>query len=316
MVPHLLYHDQDSHILILSDLGDLLTLSEHISSQKILSGDVVAFYQSVGVRLGSFFAALHSNHSLQLVGKKRMDELRNPDVKGFIYNEVVVPIEACLKRFNIPDASQLYRRVESDFRRDNKIEEQSLVVGDLWPGGILLGKVDALEDVLGVVDWEFASLDRGLNGDMAQLFAHLHLHLLASTEGSVAQTALETLITSISSTYRRQCRILGSAWTLPASLGSVDSPCSAPVFSSGGACVLRSAFILHGREMISNSLLQKWPCKCCGDSQQQNCALLTKMVNKGAWYLRRGGDNEVEFVGEENWREIYAQNEHILRGLL
>ena len=276
---------------------------------------MVAFYQRVGVRLGRFFAALHSKHSLQAVGKKRMDELRNPDVKDFIYNEVVVPVEACLQRFNISDASQLYRRVESDFQRENRIEEQSLVVGDLWPGGILLGKVDAPEDILGVVDWEFASLDRGLHGDMAQLFAHLHLHLLASTEGSVARTALQTLLASISSTYRRQCRILGLAWTLPASPGFVDSPSSAPVFSSEGASVLRSAFILHGREMISNALLQKWPCKCCQDSQYQNCALLSEMVNKGAWYLRRAGDSEAESVGEENWREIY-ENENILRGLL
>ncbi|MCJ1429514.1 hypothetical protein MMC29_007429 [Sticta canariensis] len=309
LVPHLLYHDQDSHVLILSDLGDLLTLREHISGQTILSGDV-AFYQSVSVRLGSFFAVLHSNHSLQVVGNKRMDELQNPDVKGFIYNEVVVPVEACLKRFNIPDASQLYRRVESDFPRENRMEEQSLVVGDLWPGGILLSKVDAPEDVLGVVDWEFASLERGLNGDMAQLFAHLRLHLLASTEGSLAQTALETLLASISSTYRHQCRILGSAWTLPGSPRFVDSPCAASVFT------LRSAFILHDREIINNALLQKWPCKCCEDSQYQNCALLTEMVNKGAWYLRRAGDNDVEFVGEENWREIYAENENILRGLL
>lgn len=316
MVPHILYHDEESHVLILSDLGDLLTLSEYISSQTLLSEDMVPSYQNVGVRLGSFFAALHSNHSLQVVGSQRLEELRNPDIKNVIYNEVVVPLEACLKRFDVLDASSLYRRVESDFQHDDRIEEQSLVVGDLWPGGILLGKADAPGDLLGVVDWEFASLEKGLDGDMAQLFAHLHLHLLASTEGSVAQTALKTLIVSISSTYRRQCRILGLAWTLPTSPGFLDSPLSAPVVSSARARVLRSAFILHGREMISNALWQKWPCKCCEGSQNGNCTLLTEMVNKGAWYLRRAGENEAEFVGEENWREIRAENEQIVRGML
>lgn len=315
-VPHILYHDEDSHILIISDLGDLLTLSEHISSQALLSENMVTLCQNIGVRLGSFFAALHSNHSLQVVGSNRMDQLRNPNLKSVIYNEVVIPLEACLKRFSISDTSQLYRRVESDFQREDRSEEQSLVVGDLWPGGILLGKADAPDVVVGVVDWEFASLERGLNGDMAQLFAHLHLHLLASTEDSAAQTALKTLLASISSTYRRQCRLFGSAWTLPDSPAFADSPSSAPLVSSARARVLRSAFILHGREMISNTFLQKWPCKCCEGPQNEKCTLLTKMVNKGAWYLQRAGDSEIDFVEEENWREIRAENEQIVRSLL
>lgn len=194
-----------------------------------------------------------------------MNQLRNPNIKSVIYNEVVLPLEACLKRFNISDTSQPYRRVESDFHRENRTEEQSLVVGDLWPGGILLGKADAPDFVMGIADWEFASYERGLNGDMAQLFAHLYLHLLASTEDSVAHIALKTLLASISSTYRRQRRLFGYAWTLPDSPAFADSP-SAPLVSSARARVLRSAFILHGREMISNTLLQKWSCKCCEDS--------------------------------------------------
>lgn len=128
------------------------------------------------------------------------------------------------------------------------------MVGDLWPGGVLLGNSDGPNIVIGVIDFEFSSLGRGLNGDMAQLFAHLHLHLLGSLEGSPAHVAL---IASIGSTYSREYRTLGSPWALPASEAG-KSPLSALPASSTSAQVLRSAFLRHGREMINNAFERGW----------------------------------------------------------
>lgn len=53
--------------------------------------------------------------------------------------------------------------------------------------------------------WEFAGIERSVNGDIATFLAQLHLHLLVSPISSLAQAALRTLIRSIVGAYRRQC---------------------------------------------------------------------------------------------------------------
>lgn len=127
------------------------------------------------------------------------------------------------------------------------------MVGDLWPGGVLLGNSDGPDKVIGVIGIDFSGLGRGLNGDMAQLFAHLQLHLLSSLEGSSAHVATKSMVASIGSTYLRECRTLGSPWVPPASEVG-ESLLSVLSSSSASAHVLRSAFLLHGREMSSKPL--------------------------------------------------------------
>lgn len=110
---------------------------------------------------------------------------------------------------------------------------------------------------------------------MAQLFAHLHLHLLGSLEGSPAHVATQASVASISSTYSRECRTLGSPWALPASEAG-KSPLSALPASSTSAQVLRSAFLLHGREMISNAFEREW---ISDADEKQKQALRARIVN-------------------------------------
>ena len=251
-------------------------------------------------------------HSLQAIGSKAVRHLRNLDMKNVVYEAAVAPIEGYLRQLDIPDASELYRRIELDFLRESSSEEQAFVVGDLWPGGVLLGNSDGPDKVIGVIDFEFSGLGRGLNGDMAQLFAHLHLHLLSSLEGSPTHVATKALIASIGSTYRRECRTLGSLWALPA-LEVGESPLSVVSSSSACAHVLRSAFLLHGREMISNAIEREWISDADQNGKQ---ALRAKMVNKGVWYLRTAGDNEAEFVGRSNWKQVCAEKDEVVIGLL
>lgn len=242
--------------------------------------------------MGCFFAGLHSTHSLQAIGFKAVQNLRVPDMENVVYEIAVAPLERYLRQLGIPDASQLYARVELDFLRENSAEEQAFVVGDLWPGGVLLGNLDGPDKVIGVIDFEFSGLGRGLNGDMAQLFAHLHLHLLSPLEGSPAHVAAKSMIASIGSTYRRECRTLESPWALPV-LEVGESLLSVLSSSSASVHVLRSAFLLHGREMINNALEREW---ISDADEHEKQALRAKMVNKGVWYLRTAGDNEADFV--------------------
>lgn len=105
LVPHCLYHDLDSHVLILSDLGYLSTLSEHLSTQAIHSGDETTRYHGIGDPLGCFFAGLHSTQSLQAIGSKAVQNLRVPDMENVVYEKAVAPLERYLRQFGIPDAS-------------------------------------------------------------------------------------------------------------------------------------------------------------------------------------------------------------------
>lgn len=280
--------------------------------QTIHSGDELSSYHEIGDRLGCFFAGLHSTHSLQAIGSKAVQNLRNPDMRDAVYKVAVAPIQGYLRQLDIPDASQFYRRVELDFLREDSAEEQAFVVGDLWPGGVLLGNSDGPDKVIGIIDFEFSGPGRGLNGDMAQLFAHLHLHLLGFSEGSPAHEATKALIASIGSTYRRECRTFGSPWALPASEVG-ESPL--PVLSSSSASthVLRSAFLLHGREMINNAFEREWISEA---NEHEKQALRAKMVNEGVWYLRTAGDNEAEFVEDSNWKQVCAEKDEVVIGLL
>lgn len=133
---------------------------------------------------------------------------------------------------------------------------------------------------------------------MAQLFAHLRLHLHGSLEGSPAHVATKSMVASIGSTSLRGWRTLGSTWVPPA-LEVGESLLSVLSSSSASAHVLRSAFLLHGREVTIKALEREW---IIDADEHEKQALRVKTVNKGVWYLRTAGDNEADFVEESNWK--------------
>ena len=128
--------------------------------QTIQLGDETTPSHGMRGRSGRFFAGLHSPHSLQAVGSATVQNLRVSDMENVVYEIAVAPLERYLRQLDIPDASQLYRRVELDFLRENITEEQAFVVGDLWPGGLLLGSSAGPDKVIGVIDIEFSGLGR------------------------------------------------------------------------------------------------------------------------------------------------------------
>ena len=305
----------------MSDLGPRDLLSDHLI--KFITSCTPWSFNSCGPngsRLGQFFAELHSPRIWRRIGPARMKEFENPTMKDFIFQVAVAPLQSRLERFGIPDASELYRRAEADFRSEDQDianalhQEQSFILGDLWTGGILVENNIHDPDLVGVIDWEFAGAGRSVNGDMAQLLAHLHLHLMAAPAKSTAHEAAKLWIKGITSSYRRQSRVEKCDWAIR----DISTPSFPPAASltSVSALVMRSTFILHGREMVNNALEREWKCFCCKTPvNKDRCPLIKDMIARGAWYLRRAGRNEDEFREKSNWENVCGEKEQILLDL-
>src|SRR5256885_962694 len=200
-----------------------------------------SYYRVIGERIGSFFARLHSSRTLaQVTGPDGRGEefLYNPKAREVVHEFAIRPIKALLDSF--PDMFEntkpdvLFQRIEADFLRQTLGDELALAIGDCWTGAILAG-TDENDPITGVIDWEFACLGRGVNGDMSQLMAHLHLFKLAA-EGRGEELLLQgitSLIQSITSTYHEQSIKEAAKWM----------PGPVTPLNTLQATVMRSAFL-------------------------------------------------------------------------
>lgn len=314
---------------MISDLGPLKTLASVLAE---LATDVDPQSTDslrrnshrVGSRLGQFLGDLHAPH--------RAIFDRNPspsDVaakRNVEFEWAVKPVERHLSRFDVPDAKELYERIVEDFQPTDSAGEQSFVLGDLTPGAILLGDLSSGEQTpLGVIDWEFSGQGRGMHGDMAQLLAQVHLHLIAAQEHNrqIASTAIEALTDGITTSYRMQRREADPAWGASLTpLVNRNSPIpplkAAAAAAAAETRMLRSAFILHGREMINGAFDLDWHCDCSyryagsetvkeTEREKEKYTLVQTMVERGVWYLRTSTASNVDFVREENWKNAVME---------
>jgi hypothetical protein len=322
LVPKILLHDDEEHVLVLSDLGQLPNLSDvfsalggYIPMGSAAPGAVsslalqrpLSFYMTIGQKIGSFFARLHSSTALaQVIGSPDRGEkfLYNPKTKEVVYEFAIKPVEVLLASFpDILDATTsriLYQRIEDDFLRQTLAEELALALGDCWTGAILVD-VNENNPTVGVIDWEFAGLGRASNGDMSQLTAHLHLFQIAAEwrREEILLQGITALIESLANAYREQSIKEGAKWI----------PDPATPLSPLQATVMRSAFLAHGSEMISNTFWKVWLCedKTCGEphpAEKRDCRLIQHMMKTAVWYLDRAGQDEGEFVGAANWDKV------------
>ncbi|KAK2810849.1 hypothetical protein FQN50_002672 [Emmonsiellopsis sp. PD_5] len=214
LVPRLVHHDHESHVLCIEDLGKLPPLSEYLSPssaskfRNILSNETL--WRSIGQRLGQFFADLHSKSALEAImtsaGSHDLPDFQNPSMVDMVRDAAVSTMRKYLPKHGIHDFVNLSQIVEEDYERGISDDERCFIVGDLWPGGILVEDLEASSSVpkLGVIDWEFSGPGRGINGDISQLFSHLHLYLLASElqqPGNPVLNATQALI-------KYQCLVL------------------------------------------------------------------------------------------------------------
>ena len=323
-------------MLVISDLGPLNTLTSVLAglATAVASGLIDSLrlnFHRVGSRLGQFLGDLHAPHRVIFDREPNPSDVaakRNVELEW-----AVKPIERHLQKCDIPDAKELYDRIVEDFQpTDSSAEEPSFVLGDLTPGAILLDDLSDSEEStrLGVIDWEFSGRGRGMHGDMAQLLAQVHLHLIAAKEHSRqgATSAIEAFIDGITTAYRTQRRETDPTWgTSQISLDDHHSSTPPPVqgtqavAATAATRMLRSAFILHGREMINGAFDLDWHCEycCCCRAEPENkekCALIKTMVDRGVWYLRTATASDVEFVQPDNWKTVGEEEGRVLINML
>ncbi|KLJ08887.1 hypothetical protein EMPG_15679 [Blastomyces silverae] len=307
LVPRLIHHDKDSHLLIIEDLGNLTPLLDYLSPsppganqcqvQAILSNENL--WRSIGRRLGHFFADLHLESTLETVttyfGANDLPGFKNQNMIDLVPDVAVLPIKRHLEKYNTPDFMNLSEIVEQDYERGISDEERSFIIRDLWPGGILIDSSDplALMPKLGVIDWEFSG--------PAQALAAVSMHPRSATYSAVL-----ALIEGINDSYHaRSLANGGSLWTLAPS-GTSDPPHPMSPF----ARIFRSAIIIHGREIINNAIGNDWGGFCADPgNENENNGLVLSLVRTGVQLLRLAGNNTAEFVDSQNWKQLLQSTE-------
>jgi hypothetical protein len=161
---------------------------------------------------------------------------------------------------------------------------------------------------IAVVDWEFAGIGRGLNGDLMQLMGEFSMMECAANMYAdiMRGQQLRILMSTLSKAYRQVSVAEGSYWTAGA------GPPDADEFSllepnTPRTRILRSAFLTYGAEIVRWSFVKPWKCRnpgCMVGRQhtivKHECAMIYEMVKRALWYLRHAKDNEKDFCSLEN----------------
>jgi hypothetical protein len=343
----LLHYDPERHVIIMSDKGKLTNLAAvftelvgYIGPQRednMISATndssspsprdaAASVFGSVGDYLGSFFAKLHSPRALSAIvddterGKKYLD---NPHLGSLAFEGVIRLAKENLMLFpNLLDtveATELYDRIVGNCTSSDPANTCTLALTDCWPGALLVDHLGTIEDegpaelTVAVVDWEFAGIGRGLNGDMAQLLGQFSMMECAANcnADTVRGEQLRTLMTSMGKAYRQVSFGEGSRWTTRASLSDAEG-FAALEPKTPRTQMLRSAFLTYGAEIVHWALIKPWKCRnpaCLIDQKhttvKQECATIQEMIKRAVWYLQHAKDDESEFCSLEN--------QHVLR---
>lgn len=272
----------------------------------------------IGQKVGSFFAGLHQPEKVRMFERPPYNDsqfLRHDGMLDMVLEAAIRPVKEQLKLFPHlypkDSVTSAYQHLEDDFKRDTEEVEKVIALGDCWTGALLVGLEDPpAAPQVGIIDWEFASIGRGVNGDMAQLLAHMHLFQIAAAWQGKTESlaAINSIMQGLTAEYRRQNQATNRFW-LAKSLSRV--PESHPLTVR----VMRSAFLAHGAEIINNAFWKGWACDsdlCCGKkcTEKKDCKLIQTMVEKGWWYLYHAKEDELKFVNRQNWEEV--QDECIL----
>lgn len=302
-IPRTLAHDSARSVLVIEDLGPLMTLWDFLNH---LSGDSIPHHQAtcavIGCRVGSFLAELHRQETTDCARRSAPADAAVLDRAHLITADLVLdaavrPVRERLRTLGglaEDEADALYASILADFNRPNGPGESCLAMGDCHPGAILIDPAPAedeeeLPDV-GVIDWEFAALrgGRGPNGDAAQFLASLHALLLSLPRGSRARENVVALAEAV-----------GDAYSARAGYAGREAVLSDPV----AAVILRSALILHGRELINQAVERPW-----GDGGLS----AAEMVAVGIWYLQRACENVDGMLEPKNWNALMGEEASLM----
>jgi len=154
--PHLLFRHDESHVILLEDIGDSVDLAVWLGHSKHTT-------EKFGALLGRFIGALHRESFNKPAFAQRFD---NHAIQKTRYNVQYESIGPLCHGAGIEDAEDLGLKARQLGTR--LLQEGScLIMGDLWPAS-----VHVTPNGLRIIDWEFVHY-----GNPAQDIAHFSSHL-------------------------------------------------------------------------------------------------------------------------------------------
>ena len=145
ITPRLIHHDYEEHVLIMTDLGSVVTIDDWLTQEPApLPEDVERIAKDLGCFLGEFVTAT-SNPSVELLSLLRLPS--NAALLDQLDRYTVDNIKDILH--GVPDVDILTKRVE-DAARDFRKTESCLGMVDLWRMNIV---IDSDKNIC-LLDWE------------------------------------------------------------------------------------------------------------------------------------------------------------------
>ena len=268
-IPRFIHHDDEEHVLIMTDLGSVITIDEWLTQESPpFSEDIERIATDLGRFLGEF-AIETSNPSVELLSLLQLPS------NSALLHQFDGYSEENLKDVlqDVPDIDVLTKRVE-DAARDFRKRDSCLGMVDLWRKNIV---VDSDKNLC-LLDWEVfgwsnASCELSLLGAFIHLFIYrsistkinyyfsrtvqsMHWILLKSSTTDAAKNLTNKFISTMLQNYGQ---------------GRADTP--SPHFR-------RQALIFYGREIIS---LTKWNADEFDDKMKE------RALELGLAYLRAAG---------------------------
>lgn len=276
---HLGTSDMEASIIILSDLGQLQNIVQFLTDLQN-TDDSLQLASSLGQSIGSIMAIVHSHAVHQTIQNSECNSILTHSLTTeLVWRIAVKPVIDRVQ--SASDPQTLYNRVVKDYQAPKYDYVHALSFGDFHPGSVLLRK-ECNDRTPILVDWEFAQVNgRGVNGDMAQFLASLHLDLIKAKDDSHLYARFKTFALSLCTGYQVSSK----------QVAKQDA-------TDPAVQLLRSAFILHGREMVNLAF-----------EENQQHPKFREMVDMGIWYLEAAGDNANAFVQPFNWQRL--QNEDL-----
>lgn len=234
-------------------------------------------------------ALVHSPETVQRIKADREthQKLSATVSTDIVWQFAVRPIQDRIKDY--PDAERLYNVAVQEFSSPKYIYRPALSFGDFHPGSMLMEEPkpgSSLTPVL--VDWEFGRANgRGVNSDIAQFLSSLRCEILDAANDARLHSLLLLFVKSFCSAYRDSAR-------LHVKRNPQDSNLQH----------LRSAFCLHGREVINQA-----------HDIYHASPQFKEMTDMGVWYLARTGDSADHFVSDANWEELKREDHGLIQSL-
>lgn len=283
--------DQEASIITLVDLGKLVNIVQFLrtaaKNPSIASDEQIAH---IGSTVGQAFALTHSQGTTKriLENTETAQVLTHSMAESVVWKAAIEPVQERLA--GRQNGQLLYDRIVQEWKSPKYETRTCFSLGDFTPGTVLLKDPSSGSSDLTpiIVDWEFAQVNgHGVNGDIAQFLASICCEIISAKGDSVLHASLLHFTTNFCTGY---CEAAKLHFKQAADDGNLQ--------------LLRSAFIMAGREIINQAH------DVYGKSEY-----FQDMLDRGVWYVEHAGADMEEFIGDRNWAEIIKEDGLLLQSL-